>query len=119
MFTANTVRLSAVISAATFARNNVRARTGKGASTRTSRWSGNVESQHRTVNNPTTTHRVGNQKVQVRPRTQQDHTGRHVTICVAQTSERRKQAQRRQQRSELSEQLTDVAASGQELQIHH
>jgi len=48
------VRLSAVATAATLARNRVRARTGSGASTRTSRRSGNVESQLSTASSPTT-----------------------------------------------------------------
>src|ERR1700683_2319302 len=53
-FNASTVMLSAVATAVTFARNNVRARTGKGASTNTSRRSGNMDSQLNTANNPTT-----------------------------------------------------------------
>ncbi len=58
-----TVRSSAVATAATLARNMVRARTGKGASTRTSRRSGNMESQLRTANRPTTSIVVADQKM--------------------------------------------------------
>src|SRR5678815_4189559 len=51
---AATVRPSAVANAAALARNSVRDRSGKGASTRTSRRLGKVESQLSTANSPTT-----------------------------------------------------------------
>src|ERR1700693_3739268 len=47
-FSETTDRLSAAIRADSFARNSVLARIGSGASTRTSRLSGKMESQHRT-----------------------------------------------------------------------
>ena len=50
----NTVRPREAATPATFARNMARARTGKGANTKTSRRSGNVESQLSTANRPTT-----------------------------------------------------------------
>src|SRR3979411_2987013 len=55
MFRETTDRLSAAIRAASFARKSVLARTGNGASTRTSRLSGKMESQHRTEKRLTTT----------------------------------------------------------------
>ena len=51
---AASVMPNALATAATFARNNVPERTGRGPSTRTSRRSGNVDSQHSTANRPTT-----------------------------------------------------------------
>src|SRR5580698_6062138 len=54
MFNDTTVNPSAAPSDAAFARNSVRARTGSGPRTSTSRRSGNVESQLSTANNPTT-----------------------------------------------------------------
>ena len=53
-WSAASVRPSALATAATFARNNVPERTGRGPSTRTSRRSGNVDSQLSTANRPTT-----------------------------------------------------------------
>src|ERR1017187_44916 len=110
---------SAADTAATFARKKVRGRTGNGASTRTSRRSGNVESQLSTAKRPTTS-------IGFKIRKCSALKGARTCASGAPQAEshglyRQQHAEKNQQRRELPQQLVRISQRmrRQQFEIHH